>query len=397
MAKKKNANGQGYIRMKPNGLWEAQYSVSDINGKRKRKSVYAKSEKEVVKLLNQKLCEINNGTYIPNDKMTVAQWCDIWLKDHLSGVKSSTVNSYECQIRTRIKPALGSIKLQKLTPQHVQSFVRNCQIEQKRTENGKTITIKALSPKSVKNIYGVLHELLDKAVAFHHISTNPCTAISLPRIEKKEMKVIENDSMPAFLKAIKGDRLENLYFVDVFTGMRQAEIIGLKWDYVDFDTETIKVEKQLRRDHSRAGEKYEFTSLKNGKSRVIKPAPVVFEALKRERTKQAQNRLKYGSSFVNKDNLVFTNEIGGHLTGITVYKHLKTILKRIGLDDVRFHDLRHTYATISLQNNDNIKIVSENLGHSTVGFTMQTYAHVTEEMKKESSNNMQQYIERMSV
>ena len=167
--------------------------------------------------------------------------------------------------------------------------------------------------------------------------------------------------------------------------------MGLTWDCVDFRKGIIRIEKQLRKNHS-GGSKYEFSSLKNGKTRTITAAPIVFDILKKVRAEQSSWKLRAGEAFNNELNLVFTNELGQHLCSVTVYEHLKKIMESIGLSHVRFHDLRHTFAAISLQNGDDIKTVSENLGHATVAFTLDVYGHVTEKMRKDSADRMQAYI-----
>jgi len=156
-------------------------------------------------------------------------------------------------------------------------------------------------------------------------------------------------------------------------------------------TDIIRVEKQLRKNHS-GGSKYEFSSLKNGKTRTITAAPIVFDVLRKVKAEQSAWKLRAGEAFNNEHNLVFTNELGHHLCSVTVYNHLKKILESIGLEHIRFHDLRHSFAAISLQNGDDIKTVSENLGHATVAFTLDVYGHVTDKMKKDSADRMQAYI-----
>ncbi len=393
----KRANGEGVIRKRADkNLWEGQYSTWDEDGKLKRHSIYGKTKADVAKKLTAITNDINTGTFVTPTEMTVSDWFEIWKTDYLNDVKPSTVNQYCYQFRIHINPKLGNVPLQKLTAPMVQRFY-NTSMQNKtiQRKDGTEKTVKGLSAKSIKNLHGVMHKAMQQAVLCNYIKINPCEACKLPRIEKKEMKTITGDAVPMFLQAIKGDVYENLYFVDIFTGMRQSEIIGLTWDCIDFDKEIIKVEKQLRKDHAQAGQEYTFTSLKNGKTRVIKPASMVFDVLRREKAKQTENKLKYGTSFDNKYGLVFTNEIGEHYTGVTVYNHLKRILAGIGLDDVRFHDLRHTFATLSLQNGDDIKTVSENLGHATVAFTLDVYGHVTDEMKKASADRMQKYLEKV--
>ena len=381
----KRANGEGMIKEKRKGLWEGRYTIGyDEHGKQIRKSIYGKSQKEVAKKLNAITNDLNTGLYIAPDEITVSQWFDVWFAEYLGGIKASTSAQYEYQIRVHIKPALGSIKLQKLTAPMIQRFYN----EKKST----------LSAKSIKNLHGVIHKALNQAVLCQYLKSNPSLACQLPRIEKKEMHPLSNDTLPLFLAEIKGKQYEELFFVDVFTGLRESEIIGLTWDCVDFKKGIIHVDKQLKRERKHGGSNwYTFDTLKNGKTRVVTPAPVVFEVLKKVRSKQAENRLKYGSAYYNEHDLVFTNEIGGHLSPVTVLGCFKRRVAAIGKPETRFHDLRHTYATLSIQNHDDIKTVSENLGHATVAFTLDVYGHVTDQMRKDSADRMQAYIDSIGV
>lgn len=377
----KNANGQGTLKKRANGTWEGQYCVWE-DGKLKRRSVYGKTQAEARKKLSAVTNDLDNGVYLKPQQLTVSEWFDTWEAEYLIDIKPSTKSQYDYQGRIWIKPKIGSYALQKITAPVIQRFYNDCSVK--------------LSPKSIKNLHGVLHRCFNQAVLCGYLRSNPCEAVVLPRIEKKEMKVIQGDKVSDFLAAIKSDVYGNLYFVDVFTGMRESEIIGLTWDCIDFTNGLIRVEKQFRKNHGLAGEAYCFTSTKNSQKRVIKPAPAVMDVLRAEKLKQTENKLKYGSSFDNPLNLVFTNEIGEHLKSVTVYNHVKGILKSIGLESVRFHDLRHTYATLSIENGDDLKTVSENLGHATVAFTADVYQHVTDRMKANSADRMQEYIQKIS-
>lgn len=390
----KRGNGEGSIRQRKNGLWEGQYvSGRDENGKLQKKSVYGKTKREVVEKLAAITTDIRSGLFLPPDKITVAEWSKVWIKDYLVDVTQSTVNQYDYQFRVHINPALGSVKLQKLTGAMVQGFYQKVQMPHTIKQEKKTIKSKGLSPKSLKNLHGVLHSCLDQAIKIGYIKFNPCDACVLPKVVKKEMNTITDINQ--FFDIISGEEFENVYIFAVFSGMRQSEIIGLTWDCVDFENRLITVSKQLRKDHGQAGEEYKFTETKNHKKRIISPAPFVFDVLKKEKLKQAENRLRLGEKFSNSDNLVFTNETGGHLCGGTIYDHWIACLKAHGIEKhIRFHDLRHSFATISLENGEDIKTVSENLGHATVAFTMDTYAHVTDAMKKRSGDRMQEFIER---
>ena len=197
--------------------------------------------------------------------------------------------------------------------------------------------------------------------------------------------------MAAFLAAIKGHPYENILFVTVFTGLRQGEILGLTWDCVSFENNTLLINKQ----HNKAkGEKeYKFSSLKNDRVRMLTVAEDVMDVLRRQKAQQAGWAEVLGDAFHNEDNLVFTNEYGRFVANQAVYRNYKKIMEKIGLGNMRFHDLRHTYAVNSLKAGDDIKTVQENLGHATAAFTLGTYAHATIGMKRESAKRMEQYIQ----
>ena len=377
----KRGTGEGTIRQRSRNLWEGQYTAGrKEDGSYKRGSVYGKTKAEVVDKLAAITSDVRTGLFLPPDQITVGQWSDIWLDEYTGGIKKSTVSNYRYNVRNNIKPYIGGILLQKVTTPIIQKMYNQ-------------LHDKGLSAKSIKNAHGVMHKILEKAVQCRYIHFNPADACELPKVQKKEMLILQGNNLKAFLAEIKGKQHEHLFFVDLFTGMRQAEIMGLTWDCVDFDEEVIRIEKQLKRERQADGtNKYVFDSLKNGKTRAVAPAPVVFSVLKQVKREQAQNKLKYGTSYSNEQDLVFTTPLGEHLCAQTLLHCLKRRAEAIGLPGLRFHDLRHTYATLSIQNGDDIKTVSDSLGHATVAFTLDVYGHVTEKMKKDSANRMQSYI-----
>jgi len=389
----RRSNGEGSYKQLENGTWEARICIGrGLGGKMERRSVYGKTKREVSAKVAEIISDVNNGVYISPNDMTLEDWLTIWKESYLNDIKKSTVAQYDYQIRVHIVPWIGMYELQKITPPMIQEFYNRLVEPYKLTNRfGKIVTRPGLSPKSVKNLHGVLHKAFEQAILCRFIKTNPTDACKLPRTEKKEMNIMQGQEVSDFLKAIKGDPYQYLYYVDLFTGMRQGEIMGLTWDCVDFRKGIIHVEKQLRKNHS-SGSKYEFSSLKNGKTRTITAAPLVFDALRKVKAEQSAWKLRAGEAFNNEYNLVFTNELGHHLCSVTVYDHLKKIMESIGLGHIRFHDLRHSFAAISLQNGDDIKTVSENLGHATVAFTLDVYGHVTDKMKKDSADRMQAYI-----
>lgn len=247
-----------------------------------------------------------------------------------------------------------------------------------------------LSPKTVKNVHGVLHRALEQAKKIGYIRTNPADAAITPRVEKKQVEAMESDDISVFLKAIQGTKYEYPMFVAVFTGLRQGELLGLTWDCVDFKNGMLLINKQ----HNRAkGEKeFRFSALKNDKARTLTVADEVMDVLRKQKKQQEIWAKEFGEAWDNSENLVFTNELGRYVHNVILYQNFKRIATKLGRPDLRFHDLRHTYAVNRLRAGDDIKTVQENLGHATAAFTLSTYAHATPGMKRESANRMSEFI-----
>lgn len=382
----RNAQGSGSIRQRKDGTWEARYTVGrdPITGKQIQKSIYGKTQKEVRQRLQQIETSIDDGTYVEPSKINVEQWLNTWLQDYCIDVKPRTIEKYSCTVRNRLIPYLGKIKLCDLSTHHIQ-HVYNAFL---RGSDG----FKQLSAKSIRDTHGTLHRALEQAVDLNLIKTNPSDKCKLPRVEKTEIQPIDGQQIGAFLQAVKGNRFESLYLVDLFTGMRLGEILALSWDCLDYEHGTIRIYRQL---HQLKG-RYEFGSLKNDKPRTIAIAPYVLEVLKEQRKKQALWQLNAGAAWQNKENLIFTDEVGNHLCSNTVRNTLKRITKSLGFDAFRFHDLRHSYAVASLEAGDDIKTLQKNLGHYTAAFTMDVYGHCTEQMQQASAARMERFIKGVS-
>ena len=384
MPKKKTgrgALGAGNIRQRKDGKWEARYTAGfdPGTGKQIQRSIYGKTQKEVLKKLQQAQSDLETGSYVEPSKMTLGEWLDIWLNDYLVNIKQSTAASYSTHIRIHIKPALGAVQLQKLHPHQIQGFI-----------NG--LSRKGKAPKTVKNIHGTFHEALDQAVKLGYLRSNPTEVCNLPRVVRPEIKVMPDDMVSRFLSAILGHALESLFFVVLFTGLRQGEILGLAWDGVDFDNGTLLINKQLKKEKMKAG-KYFIDTTKHDKVRTIRPSSFVMAKLKERKAQQAQDQLMAGSAWDNPWNLVFTNALGGHLVHHTVRTNFKRIVADLGEPELTFHSMRHSYVVISLMNGDDIKTVQNNTGHYASSFMLDTYGHVLDKMKQESASRMDQYIE----
>lgn len=378
---KRNASGAGSIRQRPDGRWEARYTagVNPGTGKQIQKSVYGATQDEVVKKLRKVLTEMDGGVFVEPSKMTVGAWLDVWTAEYLGGVKTSTQISYKGHVKRRIKPALGAVKLQKMKPHQVQAFYNALQLD-------------GVSAKTVRNIHGILHSALKQAVKLGYLNNNPSEMCALPRVTKKQVKVLEDGAVPAFLAAIEGHQYGVIYFVCLFTGMRISETLGLTWDAVDFDAGALLVSKQLAREKGEDGT-LPLDSTKTDRVRKINPAPVVMNRLKERQRQQIEHRLRAGPAWDNAMNLVFTDEIGQHHVHQTVYKNYKRIVAALGYPELRLHDLRHSYAVISIMSGDDVKTVQENLGHSTITTTLDVYGHVTDRMREDSAARMQAFID----
>ena len=255
---------------------------------------------------------------------------------------------------------------------------------------------KGLSPKTIKNIHGVLHEALQQAVMIGYLRVNPSDPCALPRVVKKDIKPLDDDTIRQFVEVVQGHRLELLYLVTLFTGLREGEVLGLAWDRVDLDKGTLLIDRQLQRAKDETGERrYSLVSLKNDRWRRITPADFVMELLRRQRSRQAEWRLRAGPAWEDSG-LVFTDELGKHLSPYTVYNNYKRLVALIGRPDARVHDLRHSYAVAAIKSGDDIKTVQGNLGHATAAFTLDVYGHVTDQMKRDSAERMQKFIKSVS-
>lgn len=403
MAKRKAAAGSGSLRQRPNGTWEARYQAGTdpATGKPIRRSVYGKTQKEVREKLRAATAAVDEGTYFEPKKLTLAQWLEEWLATYTRDLKPLTLDAYRRQARNNIIPYLGAVPLAALSAPQIQKLYNTL------LEGGAR---KPLSPKTIRNLHGVLHKALKQAVLVDYIRSNPADAVVVPRVEKTEIKPLVGAQVSAFLEAIRGDDFELVYMIDLYTGMRQGEILGLTWDCVNAARRQITVKQQLQQSKEK-GAAYYFAPLKNNRTRVITVAPTVMALLSERKAAQAQQMLVAGAlwdatgqmhtdskctALCRDARLVFTDGLGRHLAINTVYKHFKRIVAGIGLDAARFHDLRHSFATASLENGDDIKTVQQALGHATASFTLDVYGHVSEQMQEDSAQRMEEYIRRVA-
>ena len=394
----RSANGSGTIRKRADGRWEGIYSAGydQQTGKLIRKSIYGKNQKEVRQKLSKVTTEIDEGLYLEPAKITLSDWMDLWYKEYTFDKKYSTLKGYKAQINKHIRPGIGKYNLSQLNPMILQRFFNHLS---EPNEKGKV-----LSPKSIKNVYIILSGILEQAVENEMISKNPCKKVKLPKVYNKQITPLTDKQVKDFLEIISTDEIYGTILrVIFFTGLRLGEAMGLTWDCVDFEKGALNINKQLQRRPQKDGGST-LTSVKSGKPRILKPAPFVMQLLKIRYTEQIMQKqrsedlwLAWSNEEEHKKALVFTNLQGEYLIPKRVYLHFKSAAVAIGAPDARVHDLRHTYAVLSLQNGDDIKTVQENLGHASAAFTLDVYGHVSDRMKKESANRMEEYIRNLNA
>ena len=331
------------------------------------------------------LRELDRGTYQVPNKITVALWMTEWLSTFCEGkVKLLTFQGYQGIIKNHIVPAIGSLELQAVKGLHIQRLYN-------------TMTRAGLSGKTVKNVSAMLHKAFSVALKQGIIAVNPCDAAELPKVEHKEIRPLADDEIPLFLAAIDGSPMRNAYALCLFAGLREGECLGLSWKQVDFEKGRITVSQQLQREKVKGGKYYIADTTKSGKPRTIEPPPIAFEYLRAERVKQLENRMKAGPAWSNPDDLVFTDEAGGNYAIHTFYKRFKAIAASIGRPDARPHDLRHTAATVAIASGADIKSVQDLLDHATASFTLNVYAHTSEQMMKDTAARMQSYYDGLAA
>lgn len=386
--------------------WEAAVTVGydPGTGKQIRKTFSGKTQKEVREKMQAAAVAVQSGDYFEPAKITLAEWLDTWLAEYCNDVKYLTRQKYEGVCRVHLKPALGATRLSKLTAPQIQKFYnelgRAGKVTKKKDAKGKeTASREPLSPKSIRLIHGVLSKALNTALKLGMIRRNPAALCTTPKLEKKEINPLTDEQVRAFISACAAEDYGNVYKLIVFTGLREGEALGLTWDCVDFSAGTLKICKQLQRQ----GDKDVLVPLKNSKPRYLTMPRAVAQILKQQYNRQTEDRLRAGelwqgwkSAKERETALVFTKADGTNITAAALYQRYKHIAAGLGIPDSRVHDLRHTFAVISLQNGDNVKTVQDNLGHATAAFTLDVYGHVSERMKEDSAARMQSYIEKLA-
>lgn len=395
MKSAKRPNGDGSIRKKTRRnkdgseyvYYEGRITLGfDMDGNQIQRTITAKTQRALVDKMQRAKNELQEASEAAVEAygITLNEFSAEWLSLYLIHVKQSTINLYETRLNSYIRPTLGKMRLHDITYTHVQKLYNSLL-------NARDKSTPTLSPKTVKDIHGVLKPCLDCAVELGYISANPAERCKLPKVPKREMSVLDEDALPIFFKEIEGHVHENFYKLAVYTGLREGELLGLTWPCINFTRGTLTVKQQLQKDKRRGGE-YAILPTKNDEIRVIRIPTSVVAILKDQREKERLKEESVGDVWAGR-NLVFSNPIGDYLSYRTVYDCFKRVVKKIGYPTLRFHDLRHTYATICISIGDSPNVVQKNLGHKTPHLAMQIYEHVTAPMMDASANRMELFIQ----
>ena len=372
---KKRANGDGSIRKRKDGRWEGRYVVGHdpITGKMVSRNVLGKTQAQVKEKLRTAIENSKRLDYTQTGKYTVGQWMDEWFEAYAKvKVRPSSHQTYKGYIENHIKTNIGDIPIEKLTSLQLQKFYRLLLTEGRvpRIESEKQP--KGLSAKTVRNINQVISSAMDMAVRHKLILTNPTEGCELPKVEHREMKTLPAERLGAFLREAKESGVYELYYMDLATGLRRGELLGLKWEDIDLQNGIIHVRRQVARVDGEVKEMPLKTKNSYRNISISQDAVAMLTEMEAHRS----------------SDYVFPSSTGGLISPDSVNNMLHRVLKRAGLPSIRFHDLRHTFATLALQNGVDIKTVSGMLGHADPGFTLDTYAHVTTSAQKEAARTM---------
>ena len=369
--------GDGITKRK-DGRFQARITVQTPNGP-KRRYIYGRKYNEVKRKRDLALGEAAKGIVYDDEKVTVGVYLDRWLNDSVRGsVRQSTFDRDSYLVRVHINPILGRIKLKKLTALDVQGFYRN------RLDFG-------LSASTVNKIHSVLHKALSQAVKWNMIPRNVAEMANAPRPTTEEMRPLSAEETRRLLDAVHGDRLEALYMLAVTTGMRRGELLGLKWSDIDLENAMVSVQRTLTRTDN--GKRVALGEPKTKKSRrTIRLTEAAVEALRGHLQRQLREIEVLGDRYAD-EGLVFTTEVGTLINPSNLrQRSLAPLLKKAGLPHIRFHDLRHTCATLLFQSNVHPKFVQELLGHATIAITLDTYSHVMPGMGDATARAMQEAL-----
>ena len=382
---KRRPSGDGMVRKREDGRWEGRIVVGHKeNGAPLFRYVSAGSQKALTEKLHQEIDAYRGVNLTEDSRISLGQWLDRWLEEYAApSVRPSTLEGYRGYVERNIKPYLGDKPVGKVTREDVQKLYRELQ------KNGR----KELHPEygyqlsgaTIRRIHGVFHQAMDAAVRENLIARNPTEGITLPKKKTALNQILNDAQLERFLKVIREDSVwHDFFYTELTTGLRRGEICGLMWSDFDEAHGTLSIRRTL---HIQKGGRLVTGETKTGTRKRIITLPPSTAGLLAQRKKHSYSQW------------IFPNPLRPEQSASpsTAYNHLKTLLKRAGLPSIRFHDLRHTFATHALASGVDAKTLSEILGHAQASFTLDTYTHVTGDMQKRASEIVGGFMENIMV
>ena len=366
---KRRPSGDGMVRKRDDGRWEGRIVVGHkANGDPIFRHVYAKTQKALTEKLHQSIECYQDVELTEDSRMTLSEWLDRWLAEYKDGtIRPGTLEGYRNYIENYIKPQLGGKQVSLITTQDVQRMYRRLKSGGRVREDAEGS--KRLSDSTVRHIHTMLHGAMKAAVQAHIIPKNPTENATAPKSNYKPMQVLNEQELDTFLQAVQNDDVwRDFFYTELMTGLRRGEICALMWRGFDAKAGTLKISRTL---HSKGQGIYALgdTKTSQGNRTIILPESVA--ALLRARKKNSISQW------------IFPQPTSPELpmNPGTAYRRLKTLLEEAGLPSIRFHDLRHTFATLALQNGMDVKTLSAMLGHVSAATTLDIYTHATSDMQ----------------
>ena len=379
---KRRPSGDGTIRKRPDGRWEGRVIAGHkADGKPILRVVYAKTQKALLLKLHQNIETYRNVELTEESRITLSEWLDRWLDEYMSGkIRDRTLTAYRQEINRYIKPYLGDKLMFQIKPIDVQRLYHTLKTSGRSrcTEEEKNM---GLSDTTISNVHSLLHHAMKTAVKAHIIAKNPTEGATAPRPDYAPKQILDNDQLDKLIEEIEKDPLwRDFFFTELTTGLRRGEICGLLWSDYDTKDGVLKVQRTLYSASKAAGISFGETKTDAGKRSIVLPYSTV----------EILNSRKESAL----SDWIFPNPLCPELpvSPSIAYNELKTLLANAGLPSIRFHDLRHTFATHALASGVDPKTLSGILGHTNASFTLDTYTHVTTDMQKHAADIVEGFI-----
>ena len=375
----RRAKGEGTVYRRSDGRWVGQVNLGWKDGRRIRKSLQGSTAKEVRDRVRALVRNVEDGALPATRSPRLSDFFTQWLTSVKPALRPSTYASYEGTTRLHITPEIGHVALDKLSIDHVSRL-----IARKRGES-------QLSPRSTRYVLQILRIALNKAVRWGLVTRNVATLVDAPRVAQKDVRVLSPEETKRLLEATHGDEMKGLVVLAVSTGLRLGEALGLQWPDIDLERRQLRVSKTLQRVAGH-GQVLAETKTRRSRRSIVLPVTTA-EALRDHRTLQAQLRRAAGSEWYG-GNFVFTSSTGRPLDHRNVQRAFKRILRKARLPKMRFHDLRHSCASLLLAEGVSPRVVMETLGHSRIAVTMDTYSHVMPALMHDAADAIDRSLQR---